>query len=319
MAGTEIQANILATLEDQAFIATPFWLNSWLWLLAAGAILGHAFSRLSLEAGLVVAVVHHFAWKVVALAAFVAGDWRVEMVAMLLLGTFAYGATFALRWRALRRMMGVVKSEALVQSLEADPTRLDSAGEEREITVLFADVRGFTAFSNDRPPQQVVALLNAYFSAVVPVVEAEGGTVDKFIGDGLMVLFNAPTSCDNHPVKAVRAAAAMVRKVHENKKLWTDLGNPEMRIGVGVHTGKAVIGAIGGRQRVDYTAIGEAVNTASRIESANKELGTEVLISAATYEILTDDERASFHWTEAVRAELKGIPEPLTLYPIVVQ
>jgi len=110
-------------------------------------VLGHALSRLSLGWGFVVVFVHHWLWKVIAVAAFSWFAWRIEVVAMLLLGFVLYTATFALRWRTLRRMLGIVKSEGIALALEADPRRLDPGGEEREVTVLFADVRSFTDFS----------------------------------------------------------------------------------------------------------------------------------------------------------------------------
>ena len=126
-------------------------------------------------------------------------------------------------------------------------------------------------------------LLNAYFEAVVPHIEAEGGVIDKYMGDGIMALFGAPATQPDHALRAVRAAAAMVARVHELRGDWAKLGNPRMRIGVGVHTGKVVVGAIGSKRRLDYTAVGDTVNAASRIESENKAQGTEVLISAATH------------------------------------
>lgn len=319
MAGTEIHANILATLQDRAYITAPAWLNGLPLLLVAGALLGHAFSRLSLGWGLAVMLTHHFAWKALVFAAFIWFHWRIETVAMLLLGVLAYGAAFALRWRILRRMLGVVKSEAVALALESDPRRLDPGGEEREVTVLFADVRDFTTFSEGHSPHEVVALLNAYFSAVVPAIESAGGTVNTYMGDGVMVLFNAPASCPDHAVRAVRAAVAMVRRVHELKETWVGLGNPGMRIGVGVHTGKVVVGAIGSPRRLDYTAIGDAVNTAARIESENKALGTEVLISAVTHAALTAVERQELGCAAEPRAaNVKGKKEVLQFYPVAV-
>src|SRR4051794_18456574 len=216
-------------------------------------------------------------------------------------------------------MMGVVKSEAVALALENDPHKLDPGGEEREVTVLFADIRNFTDFSEKHTAHEVVALLNAYFNAVVPLIEAEGGTIDKYMGDGIMVLFGAPATQPDHALRGVRAAVAMVRKVHELKGDWLKLGNPEMRIGVGVHTGKVVVGAIGSRRRLDYTAIGDTVNAASRIESENKPQGTDVLISAATYRTLPAGEAERLGCTtEPRRVHVKGKAEELLLYPVVV-
>jgi class 3 adenylate cyclase len=319
MPGTEIHANVLATLYDRAYIHTSAWLSPLTLLLAFGAVLGPALARLSLQGGFLLALGHHLAWRGVALGAFSLFSWRVEVVAMLLLGFLLYAATFAQRWWVLRAMFGVVKSQAVAVALEADPRRLDPGGEEREITVLFADIRSFTDFAERHTPHEVVALLNSYFGAVVPVLEAHGGTLNTYMGDGVMVLFGAPSSCPDHALRAVRAAAEMVRRVHELQGTWAKLGNPGMRIGVGVHTGKVVVGAIGSPRRLDYTAIGDTVNAAARIESENKVLGTEVLISAQTRAALPPGEGQRLGCaTTSFEATVKGKKETLHLYPVTV-
>ncbi len=319
MSGPEVHANVLATLVDRAAIHTPPALWAPLWLLAVGVLLGHALSRVSLEVGFLIAAAHHFAWKGVAFAGFTLLHWRIEMTAMLLLGALAYLVTFALRWRKLRRMFGVVKSEAVALALEADPRRLDPGGEEREVTVLFADVRDFTDFSERHEPAEVVALVNAYFDAVVPLIEAEGGVVDKFMGDGIMALFGAVAHVPDHAHRAVRAAVAMVRSVHAGRRAWAGLGHEALRIGVGVHTGKVVVGAIGSRGRKDFTAIGDTVNTAARVESENKQQGTEVLLSAATRDRVPQAELTRLGVEPGPRqAKVKGKEDALVLYAVRV-
>src|SRR5439155_14673373 len=154
MAGPELQANVVATLADGAYITTPWWLSSLPWLLLIGAALGAAFSRLNLTSGAFLALAHHLGWKWLALGALTFGPRRVEIVAMLLTGATCYAATFALRWRLLRRMFGAVKSEAIARALEDDPGHLRLKGEERELTVLFADIRGFTTFSETHTPRE---------------------------------------------------------------------------------------------------------------------------------------------------------------------
>jgi class 3 adenylate cyclase/CHASE2 domain-containing sensor protein len=317
MSGTEVHAHVLATLHDRAFITTPAWLHPLPWLLLVGAALGHALSRLRLTWGLLLALGHHFAWKAVALAAFAWFCWRVEMAAMLALGLVVTAAVFALRWRRLRRMLGVVKSEQVALALEADPRRLDPGGEQRTVTVLFADIRGFTDFAQGREPAAVVALLNGYFDAVVPVLEAEGGVIDKYMGDGLMALFGAPASCPDHALRAVRAAVGMVRAVHARQEQWARQGKPDMRIGVGVYTGEVVVGAIGSRGRLDYTAVGDTVNRAARLESANKDEETEILISAATYAALPEGVAGPLGCQAAPRVlRVRGITEEVRAHAV---
>jgi adenylate cyclase len=326
MAGPELHAHVLATLQDGAYVTTPAWLAPVPLLVATGLLLGLAFARLSLEAGFLLAVAHHWAWKAAAFLAFARAGYRVEVVAPLLLGALCYSATFLLRWRLLRRMFGVVKSEAVARALEADPHRLDPGGEEREVTVLFADVRRFTDFSENHTPAEVVAMLNAYFAAAVPALEAEGGTVMSYLGDGLMVLFGAPASQPDHALRAVRAAAALVRAVHAHRGAWAKLdragvwaGQGGLRVGVGVHTGPVVVGAVGTRRRLDYTAIGDAVNAAARIEAENKAQGTEALVSAATAARLPPGEAAGLGLSaDPVEVTVKGKAEKLKVYPLAV-
>jgi adenylate cyclase len=191
----------------------------------------------------------------------------------------------------LRRIFGAFKGEAIARLLEADPRQLLRLGQDRELTVLFADVRAFTVFSESHSPREVVALLNAYFDAVVPVLERHGGTLNQFIGDGVMVLFGAHQAQPDHALRAVGAAVALACRVRDLGPQWAALGWPGMRAGVGVNTGLAVVGAVGSRDRLDYTAIGDTINTAARVEAANKDLGTEVLITAATYAALSPRDR----------------------------
>ena len=319
MSGPEVQANIAATLVDGAYITTPWWLATLPLVTGIGAALGVIFARLNLVHGAMVAAAHHLAWRVACLAAFCFGPWRVEMVAMLMTGPICYGATFALRWRWLRRMFGTVKGEAIARVLENDPRHLLLRGEERIVTVLFADIRGFTAYSHGHTPCEITALLNAYFGAVVPILEEQGGTIDKYIGDGVMVIFGAPGEQPDHELRAVRAAVLMVTRVHEMKHEWDRLDCPNFRIGVGIQTGAAVVGTVGSPMRLDYTAHGDTVNAASRTESVNKDLGTEILIGARTFSALSAEEQSRLGCAnQPDLVDVKGISKPLELHRVVV-
>jgi adenylate cyclase len=317
MPGVEIHANVVATLADEAFITTPWWLSTPLLLTVVGAALGAAFSRLNLEGGAVLALAHHVVWQLLGLLALRYADWRVETVAMLMLGVLLYGVTFVLRWRWMRQMMGMIKSEAVARALEAQPGKLDLRGEQREITVLFADIRNFTAFSETHTAPEVVKLLNAFFTAVVPVIEAEEGIVNQYLGDGMMVLFGAPQPQPDHALRAVRAAVGMLDRVHRLQQRFQQLGADGFRIGIGIHTGSAVVGTVGSPRRLDYTAIGDTVNTAARIESCNKQLQTEILLSEATLRALPERQRQQFSLQRhAENVLVPGKRESLTVYAI---
>jgi adenylate cyclase len=325
MSGPELQANIFATIHDRAYITTPWWLNRILLLVVFGILLGIAFARLSLEAGFVLAIAHHFAWKALAVSALTQGI-RLEVISILVLGGLIYAATFIRRWRQLRRMFGVVKSVEVIRALEADSERLNPGGEERIVTVLFADIRKFTDFSEQHSPAEVVALQKSYFAAIVPCIEKAGGTVTCYMGDGIMALFGAPAHQPDHAVRAVRAVEAMVRAVHKARPTWDKLdrigvwrAQGGLRIGVGIHTGPAVVGAVGSPGRLDYSAIGDVVNAASRLEGANKEQGTEVLLSNDTLGRVPAEEQAALKLGEPVQVTVKGRKKEITAYPLIVE
>ena len=291
MSGAELHANILATLWDRAFLWTlhPLIILGIVWL--TGALLGITFTRIGLRRGLVLAIAHHFGWKFVAFTVLDLWYLRLDLSGVLLTAFLAYVTVIYQRWRWTRKLLAAVKSRELAIALERDPGLFLLRGEERVVTVMFADIRNFSDYCRTHSPHSVVQLLNAYFTAIVPIIEEHHGAIDKYAGDGIMVLFNALEPVRDHPLQAVQAAVRMVQRVHELRDLWASHDIPDLRIGVGIFTGRAIVGAVGSPSRLDYTAIGDSVNAAARIESENKGLGTEILLGAPTFESLTTRER----------------------------
>jgi len=168
---------------------------------------------------------------------------------------------------------------------------LSLAGERRIVTVIFTDIRNFTTLSESVSSATVVEWLNDYFSRMNAVVESYGGHINKFLGDGLMIVFGAPI--DRGDEEEARAAVdcglAMLLAVENMNTEWANTGRPVVKIGVGVHTGEATCGVVGAEKRLEYTLIGDTVNLASRLESTTKELGVSILISDATAKLLKDD------------------------------
>lgn len=157
--------------------------------------------------------------------------------------------------------------------------RVPLAGERREVSILFQDIRGFTALSEKLDPVVLLRLLNQFFTEVVAAVEAEGGVVKQFTGDGVMALFGAPQSRADHTERAVRAALGIVSRLASLNVLLQENGAAPLQIGVGIHSGEVVAGLIGPDERIEYGVVGEAVNLASRIESLTKELTATILVS----------------------------------------
>jgi adenylate cyclase len=170
--------------------------------------------------------------------------------------------------------------EYVVKQMLENPESFKLGGANQMITVLFADIRGFTRLSEHAKPEKVVQLLNKYFSAMTDIIFAHGGTLDKYLGDGLMALFGAPTATPEDAKNALNAAVAMQRRILGiNEELRAE-GFQEIGVGIGLHTGEATVGYIGSERRSEYTAIGDTVNTASRLESNSK--AGQILLSAET-------------------------------------
>ena len=170
--------------------------------------------------------------------------------------------------------------EYVVKQLLESPNSFRLGGVNQTVTVLFADIRGFTALSERENPEKVVSLLNRYFSAMTDIIFEHGGTLDKYIGDGLMAIFGAPTATPEDALNAVKAAVTMQKRITTlNEELRID-GLEQIAVGIGLHTGEATIGYIGSDKRSEYTAIGDTVNLASRLES--NAAGGQILISEAT-------------------------------------
>src|SRR5215213_2455887 len=170
--------------------------------------------------------------------------------------------------------------EYVVKQMLENPDSFKLGGVSQVITILFADIRGFTRISEHAPPEKIVNLLNRYFSAMTDIIFAHGGTLDKYLGDGLMALFGAPTATPDDASNALNAAVAMQRRLLGINRELRDEGFQELGVGMGLHTGEVIVGYIGSDRRSEYTAIGDTVNTSSRLES--NALGGEILISDAT-------------------------------------
>ncbi|AHZ86352.1 adenylate/guanylate cyclase domain-containing protein [Bdellovibrio bacteriovorus] len=185
-------------------------------------------------------------------------------------------------------------------------------GQTKDVVVFFSDIRGFTAFSEKRSPEEVVEMLNEYFGVMVKIINSHGGVVDKFIGDAIMAVWGAPKSSDKDAQQAVRACLEMRRALEGLNERRIAREQPPINIGMGLHAGKAISGTIGSDERMEYTVIGNTVNTASRIEASTKAFGADLLISDTVIEKIGED----FKTELAGAAEVKGRSEALKMFKV---
>jgi adenylate cyclase len=191
--------------------------------------------------------------------------------------------------------------------------RVPLEGERRNVSILFQDIRGFTALSERLDPATMLRLLNQFFTQVVAAVEAEGGVVKQFLGDGVMALFGAPQSCADHAERAVRAALGIVRRLAALNESLQRQGLPMLEIGVGIHSGAVVAGLIGPDNRVEYGVVGDAVNLANRVESLTRELRATVLVSREIAEQLGP----SFRLGRTATMPVKGKSQPVDVVEVL--
>lgn len=238
-------------------------------------------------------------------------DWRGTDEIGLLASAFNDMAKGLRERDRIRRIFGRYVSKDVAETILKGSTGL--AVEKKDIAVLFADIRDFSKLSLQMTPEEMVAMLNGYFSRMTHVVQVFGGSVDKFIGDGLLALFGAPAPLDRPAAKALKAALRMMDSVAVFNAERGQKGLPQIRIGICVAFGSAVVGTVGSEDRAEYTAIGPVVNLASRLEGLNKRLGTGVIISKET----RDELGPGFKLKELGEHQVRGWDKPVAVYELL--
>ena len=215
--------------------------------------------------------------------------------------------------RAMRGLLGQYLSPAVAAEVARDPDSLKLGGDQREMTILFSDIRGFTTISEALDPEQLVQTLSEYLTVMSDVVFKHEGTIDKYIGDAIMAFWGAPKRQEDHARLACQAAIGMVVELERLNQRWTAEGRRPLAIGIGINTGVVKVGNMGSTARFDYTVMGDAVNLASRMEGLNKEYATTLLVSAATLAEAGD----GFRTRPIDLVAVKGKHEPVELYEVM--
>jgi adenylate cyclase len=311
---------IQAALSESILLENSSYIPNWSLaaelavLMFLGSLTWLVLNALGITGGLVLTSLLHL------LVAF--GGWYSIQTGILLdvswslvSGFIIASTAFYMRFREQYKLRQQIKKQfehyldpRQVKQLQKDPGLLKLGGEKRTCTFIFTDLRGFTALSESVEPEQVTYIMNKVLSAQVKAVQKHGGMVDKFIGDAGMYIFNAPLDMLHHPKIAVECAIDIIKNVGEVNLELVAEGLPSVAIGCGVNTGEAIIGNMGSSQRFDYTAIGDAVNIAARLESATKERAVNILIGEET------EKFCGYQLKELKSIEVKGKSKPLIIY-----
>jgi adenylate cyclase len=297
MIGGEIHANIVETILSGQYPRRLPLAIEWIYVLVLVVIAALLYLRLHPAGGLVAAVALGLLCLAPAWFMFL-DDWLLPVGRMQMALGIGYLTTLGLRLTGeererarLKKMFGRYVSDDVVKVL-TEGERPDLSGESVHVTVLFSDIRNFTTISEKLDAHEVVEMLNAYFSRTTEPILIEGGMVNKFIGDAVMAIFGSPVRHPDHARRAIRAALQMAKEAGEFKQWMRERfpgrGLPEFGIGIGVHSGDAVIGDIGSVKRTEFTAIGDTVNAASRLEGVTKEMHCVLVASKATVDAAGD-------------------------------
>ena len=318
VAGVLIHAAVIDQIVAQKFLSRADWVQGVeiLSFALGGVLLVLVVLRLGPTAGLLVATLLIASMVGGAYLAFVNKGWLIDATFPAVGALLVYGAMvyfqFSITERdrlQLRRAFGYYVAPQLLNRIEASADTLKLGGEARQISVMFTDMRGFTSFTEAHTPEETFSMLNTMFGALGEEIVNRSGTIDKFIGDAIMAFWNAPVDVADHARLACEAALSMRARM---AALNRDPGLSGIAIGIGISTGEALVGNMGLESRFDYSAIGDTVNVASRVEGESKLVGFDIVAAESTRAAVPD-----FAWLAAGSVQLKGKAKRLPIHILV--
>jgi adenylate cyclase len=320
--GVEVHVTLLDNLLSGDFLKSPpLWATILMIVVVcmAAAVTVSSVSRAWYNA--VVYIVFIPLIPALGIAAYALGYWVQIVAGTLGTAVSLIGSSilnYATEGKQKRYLKGAFKqylSPVVIEQLIAHPERLKLGGERRELSIFFSDLQGFTSLSEMLSPEELTALLNEYLSAMTDIIQAEGGTIDKYEGDAIIAFWNAPLEQEDHAVRAIRAALSCQAELARLRPGFKARVNKDLFMRIGMNSGPAVVGNMGSRTRFDYTMLGDAVNLAARLEGINKQFRTYTMVSATTLELT----KGAFPARELSRVAVVGRKEPVTVYEPMLQ
>jgi len=315
--GVEVHANLISGILDQTFKREPSYMHGAeiIWLLLIGGALAFLLPRFTAPKIIFASVMAFALTSALSLIAWHNGIMMPVansflMIALLFALTISYGYFVESRnKRQITNLFGQYVPSELVDEMSKNPTRVSMESRSAEMTILFSDVRGFTSISEKMDAKALTELMNSFLTPLSKIVYNHRGTIDKYMGDCIMAFWGAPLSDDQHARHALIAGLEMLAAVKSLQPQFKEKGWPEIRVGVGINTGRVSVGNMGSEVRVAYTVMGDAVNLASRLEGITKQYAVDMIVGEATKKAVPD-----FLYRELDYVRVKGKNEAIAIY-----
>lgn len=320
--GIEIHANVIDNIITGNFLERSAWTSfvDVCSIICFGLVMGLTIPRVKAFSGVLLSLllvglfvlantmvfVHYRIWLNMMYPV-------ITMMTIYLLITVYRYVTEEKEKKKIRGAFQYYLTASVINEILQDPSKLKLGGDKKDLSVMFSDIRGFTTISERLTPEELVALLNEYLTAMTEKVFKYDGLLDKYIGDAIMAVFGAPIDQPDHALRACWTALDMMEELKVLQVKWEKEGKPHIDIGIGINSGDMVVGNMGSDMRFDYTVMGDNVNLSSRLEGINKEYGTHIVISENTYERVKD--RMFCRELDAVR--VKGKKLPVKIYELI--
>jgi adenylate cyclase len=320
--GMEINATIIDNILHRDFLYVPRWEPFLIVLISLffGILLGFVLPRVNAWQGAIVSLGLVLVWLGYIQHMFQHRLAWIKVVPPLLTILLAYTTLTLIRYIIVERAGRQIKSafefyvpEAVVDEIIKDPAKLTLGGDRKDVSILFSDIAGFTTFSENLSPEELVHILNEYLTAMTDVVFTHRGLLDKYIGDAIMAVYGAPLPQPDHHLQACLTALDMMSALRVLQEKWEGEGRPKLEIRIGVNSGFAAVGNMGSEKRFDYTVMGDNVNLASRLEGINKIYGTNIIISESTHEHVHQE----ILCRELDLVRVKGKTKPVKIYEVI--